>query len=136
MLVYLIVTLIITVILCAVLLKGTMLIMGRIAGKYVGETHRDIEYITTTRHVPEVWISSFRKKLAKQPTLSPDSPQLQRIKSETKATCLKKLRKLLKYSENSSIIQDEATRQVLLKDLNAIYDEWIEQDLDAMIAHG
>jgi hypothetical protein len=50
------------------------------------------------------------------------------IRKAAHKACLKKLNNLIQYTHKSLIIQDEETRQILLRDLTAILEEWKTQE--------
>lgn len=136
--VYLILAFVVTVILSVLLLRAGVIIMARQAGKHIHEMHQNIEHIINTRKAPQSWTTPFEKQLAQFQQHDPRSHcQSIRAKTSAKKTCLKKLKKLITYTQNSLIIQDEETRQILLKDLTAIYHEWTEWNWEDMISeHG
>lgn len=128
---YLILAFIGTIIVAMLLLRAGMVLMARRAGNFIGETHQHIEYITSTRQVPSIWTAPFVRQFdhVRQHT-SENSHKLGRIRKAARKTCLKKLAKLITYTHNSLIIQDEETRQILLRDLAAILEEWENQEWD------
>ena len=131
---YLLGTIAVIMIVGTLLLRGTVLIMGQRAGKFIHETHHTIEYISTTRSVPPQWIEPFQKKIRR---LQQDDPhnqrKLARLGRSAQKTCLKKLDKSLKYAYNSSLVQDEETRDILLKKLTDVRKTWAEQDWSEII---
>ncbi len=124
----------VTVIAGAVLIRFTLLIMGQRAGKFLAETHGAIEYIHATGAVPPQWLEPFHKKFRQ---LRPDNPQHQAIVDRNaraaRKTCLKKLASLRKYVYNSSLVQDEETRVILLKKFDTVRETWAEQDWSTII---
>ena len=132
---YLFGMLVVTVISGALLIHFTALVMGRRATKFLSETHGDIEYIHATGAVPPKWVEPFRKTLQQ---LRQDDPQyrftIDRNARSARKTCLKKLAKLHKYVYNSSLVQDEETREILLKKLATARETWTEQDWSEIIS--
>jgi hypothetical protein len=113
----------------ALFIRFTVIIMGRRVGKYLSETHGALEYIHTTGAAPPQWLEPFRKK---HQQLQQNDPQYQasaeRNARSARKICLKKLAKLQKYVYRSSLVQDEETRDILLKKLTDVREKWAEQD--------
>ncbi len=128
-LVYVILAFALTMILSVLLLRAGMVVMVRRAGAHIEEALGLIEYITNTRTVPQGWQEPFARQLAQLQHRNPDKQRKQiRIRQAARKTYLKKLTKLMTYTQNSPIIQDEETRRLLLADLSAVYEEWKTQD--------
>jgi len=131
---YILGMLVVTIIVGTLLIHFTVIIMGRRAAKFLSETHGAIEYIHTTGAVPPKWVEPFRKTLQQ---LRRDDPQYQTTRERNARTarksCLKKLAKLHKYVYNSSLVQDEETREILLKKLTAVRETWTKQDWNEII---
>ena len=125
----------------AILVGGTMLIrftmdiMTRKAGKFLSETHTALEFIHTSGAVPPQWLARFRTKV--QP-LRQNDPQYQTIIARNaraaRKSCLNKLRKLHKYVDRSSFVENEETREILLSKLANVRKTWMEQDWSRLIA--
>ena len=120
----------IVIIVGTLLLRWTVLFMGQKAGKFISETHHDIEFITNTRAVPPQWDGAFQKQV--EHLQQQDDPHNQhkfdRLSRNARKTCLRKLGKLTKYVHNSSLVENEEARIVLLAKLTEIRNEWIERD--------
>ena len=131
---YMIGLLLVTVVGGTVLIRFTAIIMGRRAGKFLSETHGAIEYIHTTEAVPPQWLEPFRKKHQQfQSSDSETQGKTARNARSARKICLKKLTKLQKYVYRSSLVQDEETRQILLKKLSDVCETWMTQDWNDLI---
>jgi len=115
------------------LLRGAVILMGRITGKYVGEKHKGAEIIINTGMPPKNWIYSTEKKIAKleKDTVKPD--KILKIQRKTKNACLKKLERLIKYFKTSPLVKDEETRKILLDELAKVHRAWKEEDWEEIL---
>ena len=115
------------------LLRGAVILMGRITGKYVGEKHKGAEIIVNTGMPPKHWIYSAKKRIAKleKDTISPDKKL--KIQRKTKDICLKKLEGLIKYFKTSPLVKDEETRKILLNELTKVHRTWKEKDWEEIL---
>ncbi len=115
------------------LIRWTVLIMGERAGKFINETHHNIEFIGNTGSVPPQWLESFLKKAGRIQQEDPHNQRrLDRLGRAARKTCLKKLKKLTQYVHNSSLVQDEETRAILLTDLTNVQEKWAERNWDLL----
>lgn len=132
---YLLGMFVVTIIVGTLLIRAALLVMGRRAGKFLHETHRDLECIHTTGRVPPQWTEPFRKNVQ---TLRGDDPHDQSLLAKNaksaRKTCLKKLAKLHTYVERSSLVENEETRDILLQKLANVRTAWQEQDWSSIIA--
>jgi hypothetical protein len=84
--------------------------------------------------VPPQWLEPFRKKLQH---LRRSDPQYQSVidrnARSARKTCLKKLAKLQKYIYRSSLVEDEESREILLKKLSNARDAWMTQNWNELI---
>ncbi|GAH45663.1 unnamed protein product [marine sediment metagenome] len=109
------------------LLRGAVILMGRYAGKYVGEKHKAAETIINTGKPPTTWTYNSAKKMAE---LKGDArgPTAVKIKEKGRNICLKRLKDLIKYFKTSPLCQDEETRKILLDELTKVGQTWREKD--------
>jgi len=112
------------------LLRGAVILMGRITGKYVGEKHKEAETIINTGNPPKSWTYSVEKETAKD---SRSSDRIGKRQRKVKNTCLQKLDRLIKYFKASPLVKDEETRKILLDELVKIRQRWKERDWQKII---
>jgi hypothetical protein len=126
---YLLGFLAVVILLGTLFLRWAVLIMGQRAGKFISETHHAIEFITNTRSVPPQWVEVFQKKAERLQQEDPHNRQkLDRLARAMRKVCLHKLDKLTKYIDNSSLVENEETRALLLTKFTEIHHEWMERD--------
>lgn len=115
------------------LLRGAVILMGRITGKYVGEKHKGAEIIINTGMPPKNWIYSAEKKMAKleKDRVRPD--KILKIERKAKDICMKKLEHLIKYFKTSPLVKDEETRKILLDELAKVQRAWEEKDWEEIL---
>jgi hypothetical protein len=132
---YLLGMLAVIVIVGALFIRFTVIIMGRRVGKYLSETHGTLEYIHTTGVVPPQWLKAFQKKHQQlQQSDSQYQSSVERNARSARKICLKKLAKLQKYVYRSSLVQDEETREILLKKLSDVRETWMKQDWNELLS--
>lgn len=92
---------------------------NRVAEHTIGRRHRLIEEIMNTGHVPAAWASraSNAAGIRRSTTKGPGS-------DKAKVSCLQKLDALIAYAENSPLMGDAETKEVVLQRLDEVYDEW------------
>ncbi|MCP4403154.1 MAG: hypothetical protein GY801_38340 [bacterium] len=130
---YLLGFLVVVIVVGTLLLRWTVLIMGARAGKFINETHRNIEFISNTGLAPAQWLEPFLKKAGRLQQEDPyNQRQLDRLGRAARQSCLKKLKKLIKYVYNSSLVQDEETRAILLTELTNVQQKWAEGNRDIL----
>ena len=115
------------------LLRGAVILMGRISGKYVGEKHKAAENIINTGKPPITWICNSVRKMAELRE-DPRGPRAVKIEEKARNICLKKLESLTKYFKTSPLCQDEETRKILLDELSKVRRVWQEKDWGEIIA--
>lgn len=109
------------------LLRGAVILMGRFAGKYIGEKHKEAETIINTGKPPKNWTSSLEKKIAKLKEGSRRQDRILKLEKKAKNTCLEKLSRLIKYFKTSPLVKDEETRKILLDKLLKARQRWKEK---------
>jgi len=114
------------------LLRGAVILIGRFAGKYVGEKHKAAETIINTGTPPIAWICNSIKKMAELRE-DPTGPRAMKIEEKARNSCLKRLEDLIKYFKASPLCQDEETRKILLDELSKVRRVWQEKDWGEII---
>ncbi len=112
------------------LVRGAVILMGKISGKYIGEKHKEAEAIINTGKPPKNWTCPLEKKIAKLKENSGTSSRILKIQKKAKNTCLDKLDRLIKYFKTSPLVKDEETRKILLDKLLKVRQRWKEKDGD------
>lgn len=106
--------------------RYTATLAGRIAAKNIEKTHKTAEYIISTKMPPEDWLEKWKKKIKSVKNSSGDSKKIDRLKLEARDSSLKKLTSLIKYFENSNLIEDEETRKIIIEELIGVGRFWKE----------
>ena len=116
------------------LIRVTILLMTRKAGKFLSETHTALEFIHKTGTVPPQWLARFQANMQQ---LRQDDPQYQPLLAKNanaaRKHCLRKLQKLHKYVDRSSLVENEETRMILLDKLSKVREKWMEQDWSKLL---
>jgi len=115
------------------LLRGAVILMGRVAGKYIGEKHKEAEAIINTGKPPKNWTHGLEKKIAKSKESSGTSSRILKIQKKAQNTCLDKLDHLIKHFKGSPLVKDEETRKILLDKLLKVRQRWKEKDGEEII---
>ncbi len=115
------------------LLRGAVIFMGRIAGKYIGEKHKETEAIINTGKPPKSWIHPLEKKIAKLKESSRESGRILKLEKKAKNTCLDKLDYLIKHFKGSPLVKDKETRNILLDKLGKVHQGWKEKDWEEIM---
>jgi len=110
------------------LVRGAIILMGRISGKYIGEKHKETETIINTGKPPKNWTYGLKKKIAKLKENSRRPGRILKIQKKAKNTCLDKLNRLIKYFKTSPLVKDEETRKILLDKLLKVHQRWKEKN--------
>ncbi len=80
---------------------------------YVIQHHQAAENILNTGKPPKDWV--IKNKYSKN-------------------KCLSKLNKVIDYFKTTKLVEDEATRELMIKRLTKVYQEWEDEDWNEMIA--
>lgn len=115
--------------------KGTMALMGRIAGRTVFRIHSSAEYIVDRGTVPPDWREKLEKKLDGLRPGAADGARRAAHRQRAKRTCLRELDRLIDHFKKTSIVSDEEARHILVASLVGVYDAWESADWDRMV-HG
>jgi len=114
------------------LFRYTATLAGKIAAKNVEKTHKTAESIISTKMPPEDWIEKWKRKIKSVKDSSGDLKKINKLKLQAKEFSLKRLVSLIKYFENSNLVEDEETRKVILEELIRVGKFW-EEDWDKII---
>ena len=133
MLVQLIIIVAIMIIASVLLTKGTVRLMGRFGGDTIHKLHKSAEFIIDTHKVPPFWREVLEKRLSRLQRKG-DEKVLRNAKTAARRRCLGQLKKLITYFQKSSTITDEEAREIVLSELNAAYEEWLDMDWDRMVS--
>jgi len=114
--------------------RYTVIFATRIVAKNIEKTHKTTESIINTKLPPKEWISKWGRKIEKLSDNPVDSARRDRLKLQAKDYSLKKLASLIKYYENSNLVEDEETRSIILEELREIGRSW-EEEWDSKIQH-
>jgi hypothetical protein len=87
------------------IILGAIWATNALMHRVVGKKHRLIEEIVTTGQVPPAW--------ARKPLFSRQQPGT-----------IRRLDDLIRYAQNSPLVGDEETREILLSKLLAVRAEW------------
>ncbi len=108
------------------LFRYTTILAGRMVGKKIEKTHRAAEYIISTKMPPEDWLEKWKKKIESIKKKSNDAEKINELKLKARDDSLKKLSSLVKYFENSDLVADEETREIILEELAEADRLWKE----------
>jgi hypothetical protein len=106
--------------------RYTTILAGRIAAKNIEKTHKTAEYIISTRMPPEDWLERWKKKIKSVKNSSGDSKKIDHLGLQARDFSLKRLVSLIRYFENSNLVEDEETRKVILQELIDVGRFWKE----------
>jgi len=108
------------------LFRYTTILAGRMVGKKIEKTHRAAEHIISTKMPPEDWLEKWKKKIESVKKKSNDADKINELKLKARDDSLKKLSSLVKYFENSDLVADEETRNIILEELAEADRLWKE----------
>jgi hypothetical protein len=108
--------------------KGTVYLMGKYGGESINRIHRDTEFIINTRKVPREWQISWEKRMRKLEAGQAGSASRNRIEKSAYRQSLKRIHKLILHFERTSMIADEEARELVLKGLRDVYNQWQSSD--------
>ncbi len=108
------------------LFRYTTILAGRMVGKKIEKTHRAAEHIISTKMPPEDWLEKWKKKIESIKKKSNDAEKINELKLKARDDSLKKLSSLVKYFENSDLVADEETRNIILEELAEADRLWKE----------
>ncbi len=118
----------IMVVSATLLTRGTVALMGRLAGETIRQVHESAEYIVEHHSVPPAWQAKLGKRL-KGLRLEGAEPR-----SRAKRACLRQLGKLIKHFQRTSLVVDEEARDILVSELERVDEEWRSRGWGEMCA--
>lgn len=114
-------------------LRLAVILMGRIAGKYVGKKHKAAEVIVNTGKVPKEWSDKLKKRTFSRVKIQGRSKKISRIERRAKASVLKRVDHLIDYFKTSPLVEDKETKKILLNKLQKARHLWEEKDWEEII---
>ena len=107
-------------------LSYTTILATRRVGENIDNIHRAAEHIISTKMPPEDWLEKWKKKIESVKKKSNDAEKINELKLKARDDSLKKLSSLVKYFENSDLVADEETREIILEELAEADRLWKE----------
>lgn len=107
------------VILLTLLVKGFAMLMGRLAGAGVRQIHESAEYIIATGEIPRDWLQGEARRVGWLRQMRRADPRQQ---------IAGRMDRLITHFERSPLVEDEPTRQLLLSQLRAAHQRWMDAD--------
>lgn len=108
--------------------KGTVYLMGKYGGESINRIHRDTEFIINTCKVPKEWQIPWEKRMRKLETGQAGSASRDRIEKSAHHQSLKRVHKLILHFKRTSMIADEEARELVVKELQEVYNQWQSSD--------
>jgi len=99
------------------LLKFSLMLMGRIVVRQVTAKHKAAEEIVNEGRVPRAWASKTRREIFLKRSNS-------KTQDKTKKKMLKRLDNLIQYFRSSPLVKNEETRAILLDKLRQTRTSW------------
>lgn len=103
--------------------------MKFIIKRAVGDNHSYLQEITHTGKIPEEWSQKYDAKLNRLKSSKEDSEKVARIQQMATKSYLRKLKKLVDYTEKTRLVEDEETRSVILDDLHKLRSKWEAKEI-------
>ncbi len=118
------------------LTRGTVKLMGRLAGETIQHVHESAEYIVEHHSVPPAWQAKLGRRLRGLGVSDTGSKRAAAHRVRAKHACLRQLGKLVKHFQRTSLVVDEEARGILLSELSKVDEEWRSRSWGAMCATG
>ncbi|MCQ6560057.1 hypothetical protein [Paenibacillus mendelii] len=99
---------------------------NRLVRTVIGRKHEALERIHLTGDVPTGWTERYRRRLQELELQGAEPARCEKVKRKAERAVKMKLRRLEKYTRRSGLIRDEDIREVLLEDLEALRNGWME----------
>jgi len=109
---------------------------GRFGGRRISRIVADAEYIVEHHAVPPAWQAKLQKNLH---GLRPDGAEprtLARHQARARRSCLRRLDRLIAFSQKTSIVADEEAREILVSELMKVDEEWRSRSWKEMCSPG
>ena len=114
--------------------RGTVKLMGRLAGETIQHVHESAEYIVEHHSVPPAWQAKLGKRLKGLQHDSAEPRLRERHRARAKRACLRQLDKLIKHFKRTSLVVDEEARDILVSELSRVDEEWRGRSWEQMCA--
>ena len=115
-------------IMATIFTKGSVYLMAKYGGQSINRIHRDTEFIINTCKVPKEWQASWEKQLRKLEAGPTGKASRDRIEKSAHQQSLKRIHKLIRHFERTSMIADEEARELVVKELQDVYKRWQSSD--------
>jgi hypothetical protein len=117
------------VVLVAVAVLGLMMwgviwALNTAAGRMVGDRHRLLQGIVETGEVPAVWRRRYEARIARLRAVPAFVGRVAGLEQRAWRDYLRRLDRLAKYVEASTLVDGEQTRRVLLNKLASVRASW------------
>jgi hypothetical protein len=117
------------VVLVAVAVLGLMMwgviwALNTAAGRMVGDRHRLLQGIVETGEVPTAWRRQYDARLARLKRAPSLAGQASELEQRARRDYLRRLDRLTRYVETSTLVDGEHTRRVLLEKLASVRASW------------
>ncbi|QHT59628.1 hypothetical protein GXP70_06470 [Paenibacillus lycopersici] len=103
--------------------------------KIFGEKHRDLEHITATGTIPERWSLKHTKRMIRLREKG-DDKALAGAQRSAARSYVRKIRRLAAYVNKTNLVENEETRQFMLRSLKQVSREWSEEVQNGSFAAG
>jgi hypothetical protein len=110
--------------LLGLLMCGAIWGMNIALNKLVGDKHRDMQEIIETGQVPGRWRKGVVSRMARLRLDPGRVAELARLEQKAGARYLREIDKLIRYAHTCSLVDGEATRQLLIEKLSAARLDW------------
>ena len=85
-----------------------------------------LDFVQETAMAPPEWRMRHEKAMAK---IAPGDIRMQKLKELAKADYLQRVDKLMDFVKVCTLVPNDAERKQILRDLEAIRQDWMENDL-------
>ena len=103
---------------------GAIWALNLAAGRMVGDRHRLLQGIAETGEVPTAWRRPYKARLARLERTPPLAGRAAALEQRAQQDYLKRLDRLVRYVETSTLVDGEHTRRVLLDRLAGVRVSW------------
>jgi len=103
---------------------------------YVESRNRAAEAIADTGRPPEFWTHKPKLRIARLRSSPEGLAKARRAEERAKRMCLRKISKLMAYFKSTTLVEDEATRKILLDELQRAYDSWEKKNWEEIASGG
>ena len=115
------------IVMATLLTKGTVAVMGRVAGEGIDRLHRSAEFIVHTHKVPTEWRDKMARRMEGLRASCADESLVEKHQAEARRAVLRRLAGLIRHFQRSSLVVDEEARDILVGELQAAREEWQEK---------